>query len=143
MYYEAPNQICWEYTEPYSNRFIVSEKTVTVQSESKTDVIDLNNNRMYKSISDIVLGSVSGKKLFDKNVFGVELFSGENQWIAVLSPIKRDMKRMFKKLTFYYDKETDLISKVEFVSSDDDVTSIRFKNMKLNQAINPDKFSAK
>ena len=50
------------------------------------------------------------------------------------------MKRMFSQLVFRFDKKTNGISRVEFIGSDGDVTSIRFEEIKLNEAIGEDKF---
>ena len=57
-----------------------------------------------------------------------------------MTPKRRDMKRMFSQLVFRLDKKTNGISRVEFIGSDGDVTSIRFEEIKLNEAIGEDKF---
>jgi outer membrane lipoprotein-sorting protein len=50
------------------------------------------------------------------------------------------MKRMFSQLVFRFDKKTNGISCVEFKEASGDVTSIRFEDIKLNEAIGEDSF---
>jgi outer membrane lipoprotein-sorting protein len=57
-----------------------------------------------------------------------------------MTPKRRDMKRMFSQLVFRFDKKTNGISRVEFKDASGDVTSIRFEDIKLNEAIGESKF---
>ena len=47
---------------------------------------------------------------------------------------------MFSQLVFRFDKKTNGISRVEFVGSAGDVTSIRFEEIKLNGVIGDEVF---
>jgi outer membrane lipoprotein-sorting protein len=73
--------------------------------------------------------------LFDTSVFDVVLYDEDACWRAEMTPKRRDMKRMFSQLVFRFDKKTKGISRVEFKDASGDVTSIRFEDIKLNEAI--------
>ena len=83
----------------------------------------------------MIMGSASGKKLFDTSVFDVALYDDNGFWRAEMTPKRREMKRMFSQLVFLFDKQTRGIRRVEFVEAGGDVTSIRFEEIKIDEAI--------
>ena len=140
MHYAAPDRMRWEYTEPYAFPLVVNGERIVKVTEGKAEILDTKSSRMYKGIVDIIMGSASGKKLFDTSVFDVVLYDEDACWRAEMTPKRRDMKRMFSQLVFRFDKKTKSISRVEFKEAGGDVTSIRFEDIKLNVAIGEDCF---
>ncbi len=140
MYFVAPDKMRWEYTSPYAFALVVNGERIVKVTDGKTEVLEGNSSRMYQGIVSIIMGSASGKKLFDTSAFDIVLCDDDVFWKAEMTPKRRDMKRMFSQLVFRFDKKTNGISRVEFIGSDGDVTSIRFEEIKLNEAIGEDKF---
>lgn len=140
MHYAAPDRMRWEYTKPYAFALVVSGERIIKVTDGKAEVVDGKSNRMYQGIVSIIMGSASGKKLFDASVFDVELYDDNEFWRAEMTPKRRDMKRMFSQLVFRFDKKTKDISRVEFKEASGDITSIRFEDIKLNEAIEESKF---
>ena len=140
MHYAAPDRMRWEYTKPYAFALVVNGERIVKVTDGKAEVVDGNSNRMYQGIVGIIMGSASGKKLFDTSVFDVVLYDEDACWRAEMTPKRRDMKRMFSQLVFGFDKKTKGISHVEFKEASGDVTSIRFEDIKLNEAIGEDCF---
>ena len=140
MHYAAPDRMRWEYNEPYAFPLVVNGERIVKVTEGKAEILDTKSSRMYKGIVDIIMGSASGKKLFDTSVFDVVLYDEDACWRAEMTPKRRDMKRMFSQLVFRFDKKTKSISRVEFKEAGGDVTSIRFEDIKLNVAIGEDCF---
>jgi hypothetical protein len=95
---------------------------------------------MYKGMSDLIMGSASGKKLFDTSVFDVKMFDDGEMWLAEMEPLRKDMKRMFAKLVFRFSKKTNVISSVDFIEPKGDVTSIRFEGLQVNKTIDESVF---
>lgn len=135
MRYVASDKIRWEYISPYIYTLVVNGEQITMQSETKTDKVDTKSNRMYKGIADIIMGSVTGKKLFDKSAFDVKLYDDGETWLAELKPLKKDVKRMFSMLAFRFDKKSNLVCGVEFTEISGDVTNIQFKDMVVDKPI--------
>ena len=135
MHYAAPDRMRWEYTKPYAFALVVSGERIIKVTDGKAEVVDGKSNRMYQGIVSIIMGSASGKKLFDASVFDVELYDDNEFWRAEMTPKRRDMKRIFSQLVFRFDKKTKDISRVEFKEASGDITSIRFEDIKLNEAI--------
>ena len=140
MYFVAPDKMRWEYTSPYPFALIVNGERIVKVTDGKAEVLEGNANRMYQGIVNIIMGSASGKKLFDTSAFDIVLFDDDTFWKAEMTPKRRDMKRMFSQLVFRFDKKTNGISRVEFNGSNGDVTSIRFEEIKLNEAIDESVF---
>ncbi|MDY6436711.1 MAG: outer membrane lipoprotein carrier protein LolA [Bacteroidales bacterium] len=135
MYYMAPDRMRWEYLTPYSLALLVNGTVMTKISDGKAESLDSKNNRMYQGMINIIMGSASGKTLFDKTVFDITMADDGDFWKADMTPKKRDMKRMFRQLVFRFDKNTKVINSVELIGSGGDVTFIQFKNIKLDTAI--------
>ena len=140
MHYAAPDRMRWEYTEPYAFALVVNGERIVKVTDGKAEILEGNSSRMYQGMVSIIMGSASGKKLFDTTVFDVKMYDDDAFWRAEMTPKRRDMKRMFSQLVFRFDKKTNGISRVEFKDASGDVTSIRFEDMRLNEAIGEDSF---
>ena len=135
MHYALPDRLRWEYTSPYAFALVVNGDHIIKVTEGKAEKLEGNSSRMYQGIVSIIMGSASGKKLFDTSVFDVVLYDEDAYWRAEMTPKRRDMKRMFSQLVFRFDKKAKGISRVEFKEAGGDITSIRFEDIKLNEAI--------
>ena len=140
MHYVVPDRMRWEYTSPYAFALVVSGERIVKVTEGKAEVLEGNAGRMYQGMVNLIIGSASGKKLFDTTIFDITLYDDNGFWRADMTPKRRDMKRMFSQLVFRFDKKTNGISRVEFIGSGGDVTLIRFEDIKLNEAIGEEKF---
>lgn len=135
MFYSSPDKMRWEYLKPYAFTLIVDGDRIVKKTGEQTEVVDSKSNRMYQGMISIIMGSATGKKLFDTSMFDVILYDDGTFWKAEMTPKRRDMKRMFSQLVFRFDKKTNTISRVEFVEAGGDVTSIRFEGIQLNEPI--------
>ena len=141
MHYAAPDKMRWEYTKPYAFALIVNGERIVKVTDGKAEVLEGNSSRMYQGIVNIIMGSASGKKLFDASVFDMALYDDDAFWKAEMTPKRRDMKRMFSRLVFRFDKKTNGISRVEFIGSNGDVPLIRFEEVRLNDKIDNQMFT--
>ena len=135
MHYAAPDRMRWEYTAPYAFALLVNGERLVKVTDGKAEVLEGNAGRMYQGMVNLIIGSASGKKLFDTTVFDIVFYDDNGFWRADMTPKRRDMKRMFSQMVFRFDKKTNGISRVEFVSANGDITSIRFEEIKVNEAI--------
>ena len=140
MHYASPDRMRWEYTEPYAFALVVNGEQIIKVTDGKAETLDGKSSRMYQGMVSLIMGSASGKKLFDASVFDVALYDDNEFWRAEMTPKRRDMKRMFSQLVFRFDKKTNGISRVEFKDAGGDVTWIRFEDMKLNEVIDDNVF---
>lgn len=141
MHYAAPDRMRWEYTTPYAFALVVNGERLVKVTDGKAEVLEGNAGRMYQGMVNLIMGSASGKKLFDTTVFDIVLYNDNGFWRADMTPKRRDMKRMFSQLVFRFDKKTNGISRVEFVEAGGGITSIRFEEIKVNEAISDKVFA--
>ena len=133
MNYIAHDILRWEYTSPYSFALVVNGQKITKITDGNEEVLDAKNGRMYQGIVKIILSSATGENLFDKTTFDIVFTDDGDLWKAEMTPKKRDMKRMFAMLTFYFSKSNNIISKVEMTEASGDITTIQFYDMKINE----------
>ena len=140
MYFSSPDRLRWEYLTPYPFALVVNGEKIVKVTDGKSEVLDGNSGRMYQGITNMIIGSASGKKLFDTSTFDVVLFDDGACWKAEMTPKRRDMKRMFSQLVFHFDKKTQVIDHVEFVEPSGDKTIIQFEEIQLNEKIGEERF---
>ena len=140
MHFSAPDRMRWEYTLPYAFALVVNGNRIVKVTDGRAEVLEGNSGRMYQGIVNMIMGSASGKKLFDTSAFDIVLYDEGSCWKAEMTPKRRDMKRMFSQLVFHFEKKTQVIDHVEFVGANGDITSIRFEDIKLNEKIGEEKF---
>lgn len=136
MYCSQPNMLRWEYVSPYIYTFILNNDVVMLKSSSRSDVIDVNRNKMFKEIACIMMNSVLGKCLMDKKSFKVSLSDKNPYYVVTLIPMKREMKQTFTKILLYYDRECSMIVKVEMHERNGDNTLIELNHITKNSPIN-------
>lgn len=133
MSYITPDKLRWEYTSPYAFALDVDGKKITKITNGNEEILDAKSGRMYQGIVSIIMSSATGKNLFDKTTFDIVFTDDGDLWKAEMTPKKRDMKRMFAMLTFYFSKSNNIISKVEMTEAGGDITTIQFYDMKINE----------
>ena len=136
MSYNSPDKMRWEYTSPYSFALVVDGDKITKITDGNEELLDAKSGRMYQGIVNIIMSSATGKKLFDKTMFNVDIQDVGKFWKAEMKPKKQNMKRMFSMLTFYFGKTDNIINKVEMTETGGDITTIQFYDMKINELCN-------
>lgn len=141
MAYKQSDKLRWEYKKPYTYVFILNGTKVYLKKESRNDVIDIKQNKVFKSIAEIMMNSVIGKCLTNNKEFKVSISDVNNQWVASLIPQKKELKQMYSKIILYFGKASSIIQKVEMIEKNGDKTIIELKNVKLNKPVNANSFS--
>lgn len=135
MYCSQPNQLRWEYLSPYTYTFILNGNQVLLKKGSRNDIIDVNQNKMFKEIARIMMNSVLGKCLTDKKDFKVSLSSQDNYYIATLIPLKKEMKQTFTKIRLHYNRTSSMIVKVDMYEKNGDSTIIELIDIHRNDSV--------
>ena len=140
MFYAAPDKMRWEYISPYAFALVVNGDNIVKVTDGKTEKLDGKSGRMYQGMADLIVGSASGKKLFDDSSFDIAFYDEDPFWRVDMTPKRRDMKRMFKQLVFRFEKDTSIINNVEFIEAGGDVTSIQFEDRRFNEPVSEELF---
>lgn len=140
MYYVQPNKLRWEYTSPYTYTFVLNDAQVMMNRGKTNQVVNVNQSKVFKEITRIMMNSVVGKCLSDKNDFKTSIAATSNEWVATLIPLKKNMKQMFSTIKIHFNKKSSMVSVVELAEKNGDRTIIQLTNVRQNQNINANLF---
>jgi outer membrane lipoprotein-sorting protein len=132
--FKKENLLRWEYVSPSKYLIIINKDKVMIKDEKKTTKYDMNSNKVFKEINDIMLSCVQGT-IFKSNKFKTSYFENEKGYKLELIPLSKNMKETFKKINLYFDKNVTSVSKMEMVETSEDVTTLDFTNKKINAPV--------
>lgn len=141
MYYIRPNKLRWEYTNPYQYLFIFNGNKVYVGNKSRKDVIDTNNNKIFKEVARIMMSTVTGTALSNSSDFAIDVADVNNRWQITLVPKKKEMKRMFSNIVLSFDKSNLMISEINIYEKNNDRTNIKLNDIKTNSVVDETLFA--
>jgi outer membrane lipoprotein carrier protein len=143
MYYDATGKLRWEYVRPYTYVFILNGQKVYIHSSRGSQTIDVRQSRLFQGIAQVMMNSVTGKNLSANNDFSTVLYTQGDEWVAELTPRKKEMKQMFKTIRLHFDSASQKVSKVEMTEQSGDLTVITLKNVKTNGKIDAHLFAGR
>lgn len=141
MYYQQPNSLHWEYTTPYTYTFILNDNKVLLKNKQRNDVIDVNQNKLFREIARIMMNSVVGNCLQDDKSFKSSISVVGGEWVATLLPLRKDMKQMFQRIVLHFSQKQAVVTQVELTEKNGDKTVIELKNIKTNGPIDTHMFA--
>lgn len=141
MCYGNPDKLHWEYTSPYRYVFILNGQTVMMRNSKGDSKINVEQSKMFKEITRIMMSSVLGTCVTNNRDFNVSLKGKGNNWQAVMTPKRNPMKQMFSQIIVYFDMARSMVSDVKMVEKNGDMTFITLKNVKTNIPLNAKTFS--
>jgi outer membrane lipoprotein-sorting protein len=137
------NNLRWEYNEPYKYIIVINKEKILVKDENnKVKKYDINSNKVFKEINDIMISCVNGN-ILRSSKFGVSYFENDKGYKLELTPLNKSMKESLKRINMYFDKTVTSVIKLEMVENGDDLTTLDFMNKKINAPVSPDKFILK
>ena len=97
MYYKKADKLRWQYDVPYKYIFVLNGDKVFVKNENRTDEFNTSSNKLFREISELMVGSVSGAMLTTTNALlqpsGLML-----KWLKLpLSP-KQELKQLMSSI---------------------------------------------
>lgn len=128
MIYIKPSRFSLDYTEPFEWKLKVDGDNIMMGTESA----DGEAGRLFKGISSMILGCMSGEMLKDKRTFRVTVTDEGGEWKALLIPVRRDMKKMFGQIELGFDPATRLLRRLLMEDAGGGSTEIVISNVKLN-----------
>ncbi len=142
FWFKKENYLRWEYTDPYKYIIAINKDKFIIKNEGKKQEFDTENNKIFKEINNLIINSVRGNLLMDKN-FSVEAYENATSYKVVLSPKMVHLKEILSKVEMYFSKKDMSVYKVKMIENEEDYTEINFNNRKLNEKISEDIFIIK
>lgn len=142
MYYKKTNKLRWQYTSPYDYTFVLNGDKVHIKSSKSSQKIDVQRNKMFRQITNIILTTITGGSLKSSADFTVEMYQADKKYFARLYPKKKELKQIYSVIEIYFNPELTMVSTVKMQEKTGDVTTVNLINIKTNQPINEKVFSA-
>lgn len=134
------DKLLWQYNEPKTNALLFTANKMMVKNEKgKVSTIDLNKNKRFRQLQQLMMSSYNGN-IFDEKNFTIEYFKDTAQKWAVLKPISKDMGKHIKEVTFWFKNGENTVSEIKIVENNNDYSLIKLKNKKLNASISEQMF---
>jgi len=140
--FKKVNLLRWEYTSPYSYLIVINKDKMFIKDNGKISKYDINSNKMFKSINEMMVATVQGNLLNNKD-YKANYYEGDKFYLIELSPVQKAAKDFLKNIQLYINKTDYAVEKVKMIEPSDDYTSIDFTNRKTNQTISDEKFTVK
>lgn len=140
MCYSQSDKLRWEYTSPYTYTFILNGNKVLLRKGKRSDVIDVNRNKMFKEIARIMMNSMLGRCITDSKTFKVSVKTDAKNYTATLVPLKKDMKQMYSSIVLTFGKQTATVNRVTMYERNGDCTDIVLDNIRLNAKVSDSEF---
>jgi len=138
--FKKENNLRWEYTEPIKYVIVINKEKMFIKSNNKVNKFDIKSNKMFQSINDLMISSVHGEIISNKDFKNIYL-ENDKYYLVELTPLNKQTKDIFKKINIYVDKQDYSVIKIKLIELSDDYTSIDFINHKLNGILKDEKFS--
>jgi outer membrane lipoprotein-sorting protein len=132
----------WEYTTPYVYLIAINKDKMFIKDNGKVNKYDINSNKMFKSINEMMVNTVQGNLLNNKD-YKAKYYENDKNYLIELTPVQKAAKDFLKNILLFISKTDYAVEKVKMVEPSDDYTTIDFSNRKTNQAIGDEKFTVK
>ena len=140
MYFKRPDKLRWQYTSPYDYTFIMNGDKVQIKSMKSTKNIDVQQNKMFRQITNIILSSITGGTLRTSADFTVELWQQDKSYFVKLYPKKKELKQLYQYLEIWFDPALTKVSTVKMMEKTGDMTIVNLLNTKYGVTINEKMF---
>lgn len=141
MYYKRTNKLRWQYTAPYEYTFVLNGDKVHIKSAKSTQKINVQDNKMFRQVSNIILSTMTGGSLKSSADFMVEVYRNGKTYFAKLFPKKKELKQIYQVIEIYFNPELTMVSSVKMVEKTGDATVVKLNNVKTNTPINEKVFT--
>ena len=141
MYLKRPDKLRWQYTSPYDYTFIMNGDKVQIKSMKSTKNIDVQQNKMFRQITNIILSSITGGTLRTSADFTVELWQQDKSYFVKLYPKKKELKQLYQYLEIWFDPALTKVSTVKMMEKTGDMTIVNLLNTKYGVTINEKMFA--
>lgn len=139
VYDSRSSSLRWEYLSPVNYAVVFSGGSVSMRMAGG-DVTRVTADNMFRRISELMAGMVSGKCFAPGSGFDCDVSENGGAIVAEMTPRDRDMKRMMDGMTLYFDGSSCLLQRLEMREKGGDVTVIEMSGINVNGELAPDSF---
>lgn len=142
FYFKKEDKVRIEYTSPYYYLMVMNGGQLMVKDEQKTSKINTRNSKAMQSVNRIMIDCMRGT-VFQNPDFKVSAYDAAQGYLLSMVPVTDAMKKMFKQIDVYMDKNSFDVSRLTMTETGGDYTDMDFTNTQHNPALNEALFKAK
>ena len=140
MFFQRPDRLRWQYIAPYDYTFILDGDKVHLRSQRSSQQINVQQNKVFRQITSIILNSITAGSLKSNADFSVELYKQDTSYYARLLPKKKELKQIYRWIEIYFNPRLTMVSSVKMLEKTGDVTTVKLQNVKTNIKIDAQHF---
>jgi outer membrane lipoprotein-sorting protein len=140
MYYKKADKLRWQYDTPYKYIFVLNGDKVFVKNESRTDEFNTSSNKLFREISELIVGSVNGTMLTDEKRFGTEFRFNDKIVEVKLVPKNKELKQLMGSIVLTFSKSDWMVQSIVMNETGGDNTIITFTEKHVNKTLSGDLF---
>jgi outer membrane lipoprotein-sorting protein len=142
FYYKKPDKICMDYSVPVKYRIIINGNKIKIDSDGKSNVYDLNSNKMMSQTTALLSACMTGNP--EKLSSGYKLSFKENNTLYLMRILPQgSIKSYMQSIDIYLDKKDFSVYQLKITEDSGDYTEYTFTGKKKNPAIPDAKFDIK
>jgi outer membrane lipoprotein-sorting protein len=139
--YSKPNSVLWNYDSPKRVTMLISKGMLTTYYPelNKAETVDVRRfeDRIFKYLG--MSGAIDElARYFD---FTFTDNAANPAYILDLTPKSKVVARRVRHIKIWIDKQTYLTNRIEYVEGDGDATRYAFRNIRINQPIEQNRFT--
>lgn len=138
--FKKKNMLRWEYTTPFPYIIIINEDEMKIKDEEHVSTYDMESNKMFGEINNMMVGMVDGSILESKD-FSFAFFESSDSYFVEMKPNRSEMKEFLSEIDITIKKSEFFVSKLVMKEPGEDFTVLEFYNEKLNQEIPASRFT--
>lgn len=142
MYYKSTQKLKWKYTHPFLYEVIFNKNILFINDNGNKDKIDLSQNKMFKSLNELLLKSINGD-FFDAERFTFKYYNTASRFKVIFTPIDKKMKNVISTFEVFFDKQSYRVMEIKMNENQTDYSLISFVNQKFNTTISDAQFTQK
>lgn len=139
MFFQSPNLVRWEYTDPYQYSVVFKQEELLINDGGKKSSVDMGNSKLFKKLNGLIVSSVKGD-MFNNPDFEVEFLKSPTHHKAVFTSKDKKLKEFIASFELLFSTEGEVLE-VKMIEPSQDYTRIEFKNRTLNQPIDASIFT--
>jgi len=140
FYFKKEKLLRWEYTEPFAYLIIMNNEKIYVKDEDKENHINLQSNKVFREVNNILIGAVQGTLLSDTKNFSCSISDQRDLYQAVLVPMNLKIKETLSEIILSFNKSDYTVDRLVLREVSGDYTRIDFSGKKINQNVPDAKF---
>lgn len=112
MAFKEPDLIKWEYTKPYTYSVIFNKGKIYIDDDGSKSNMDLGNNRLFKKLNELIIGSVKGD-MFNETDFDMVYFSTVVGSKVIFKPKDQTILSYIASVELLFDPDKGTVQEVK------------------------------